>query len=80
MSSCEKISYLCRQYGKQLSKNGYLAEHKQIIHQRVKRAVNKENKYPCGICGQQFSQKGSLAKHKRAIHEEVKYTCGQCNY
>ena len=55
----EGVKYPCWQCDNQATTKGSLAQHKQVVHEGIKK------------CGHQSISKGDLAQHKRA----VKYPC-----
>ena len=71
--STEKgIKFICKECGKQMTKQNNLNAHIRAIHQGIK--------YPCGQCQHQATSKGNLERHERAVHEGKKYPCVQCKY
>ena len=60
----------CMKSKHQARSKEYLAQHKRVVHERMK--------YPSMQCNHQATSKGNPTQHKRAIHEGVKYPCMYC--
>ena len=62
-SSIQKeIRYICKECGKQMTKQSSLNAHRRAIHEGIK--------YPCGQCQHESTSKGNLVNTKELFMKE----------
>ena len=72
-SKHEGLCYSCEYCGFKATSQGNLKQHREAIHEGVKR-------YSCNQCDYRATRQSHIKVHKKSVHEGVRYSCNQCDH